>query len=386
MGSISEWFNNPVQVAETKMIVEDTHAMILEQDEILNEYFPIQEYDDRNFLGMVVEKVTPIASTTAYGGKSPATKWGRLKQVISQLSKIGLDFVFEEEDQWRIETAMRLARANGRMLQATVTADGMVIPGSSESLARYLFGKPEQLTIAVHNLLRLFAWQTITMGSIDYADPRTNIVTQLSWREDGVDYNHFPSALTATGAAADPATVVWTDYQNANGIHAIENGVIAFRETNGFSPDAVVMSELRLRDLMRQIKVVDLARQTLAYTSTNGLSVSLPIINKVLEDRMCPPIVVNDLRYDRENPDGTTSRVRFLDSKRFAFLTKNMGERALGSTIESKEGLYDEPKPGIFIEIKTDPTEPSRDWMKARATGLAICLNPKLLYSQQVAA
>ena len=97
--------------------------------------------------------------------------------------------------------------------------------------------------------------------------------------------------------------------------------------------------------------------------------------------------VIEDTRYDiTEGIDDEDTTARYFPDNKFAFLTKNMGERALGVTIESKTKLEDEPKPGVHISVKTDANDDTRDYIKAVATGLGICLNPKVLYCQQVKA
>ena len=134
MATIANWLNERNQTKIVDKIVEDTHADLITEDPVLNEYAPVKMYNDRNFLGMVVEKIRPIASVIGYGGKAPTTQAGSFKQVVQKFAKLGLDYVFDEELQFRMEEVQRYAAYQGISVQDRVLPDGSVIPGSGNQL------------------------------------------------------------------------------------------------------------------------------------------------------------------------------------------------------------------------------------------------------------
>jgi hypothetical protein len=386
MGVIASWLNDRYQTKEVNLIVEDTHAQLKTADELMNMYYPIKEYDDRNFLGLIVDKIRPIASVIGYNGKAPSSRQGRLRQAVSQLIKIGLDTHFDEEDQFRMEEALRYARLANSTLQDRVLPDGKLVTGTANSLADYIFQRPEDLVVGIHNMLRLFSWQIATTGMIDHTDPRTNIRTQLSWLDPDANYTNFPSPLTNTGSGHPLGSVIWTDVENADGIATMENALLEYYDTNGFFPDEIAMSLDLIVKLSRQQKVIDRAKGYNLFT--NGTSVGLNVITNIMDNVLQTKVKISayDLRYDLEDINGDSTTARFLPTNRIVMFKKGVGERALGTTIESKTGLYDAPKKGIYVNTVNDPLDDTHDIMKARATGLAIALNPKVLYSLQVAA
>lgn len=387
MGTIASWLNDRYQAKEVNLIVEDTHAQLKTTDELLAKYFPVKEYDDRNFLGLIVSKVEPIASVIGYNGKAPASRPNYLRQAVSQLIKLGITAEFDEETQFRMEEMVRYARLSNQSLQDRIMPDGQVKEGYNNSLANLIYQQPKNLVKGIHNLLRLFTWQIITTGAIDHTDLKTNIRTQLDWKDPDANYNHFPAALTNTGSGHPLGTVVWSDYENADGITTLENDILTYYNTNGYFPDEIVMSLELAMNLARQQAVIDRAKGYNLFRSTQ--SVGIGTVKEIIKLDMLTDVEISvyDQRYDLyEGNDGAVPHVRFLPTNRFCFLKKNMGERCLGTTIESKNGLYDKPKKGIFVETKADPLDETKDLIKAKATGLAICLNPKVLWSRQVMA
>lgn len=389
MALIANWINDRNQSKVVDRIVEDTHTDLITEDPVLNAYFPVKSYNDRNFLGMVVEKVRPIASVIGYDGKAPTTQAGSFKQIVQKFAKIGLDYVFDEELQFRMEEVQRYAAYQGISVQdRVVIKDGkeVTVPGSGNQLSDFIFGKAEDLTIGVQTVVDNFAWQILQYGNINYVDPRSNITLSINYKDADANYNLFPNAgvaATVDGALFDPRTFIsWDEYTTADGILDMELDCEAFRKVNGFYPKAIVMSKTAHRNLLRQTSTINYA--STFSTSISASKMSGVVISRILEDRGLPPLVLSDRLYDQESNSGEITKSRFLGESRYCFLTPNMGERAFGTTIESKGSLYDKPKSGIFLETKPDPTNRVVDVMAARATALALAINPKVLFSRQI--
>lgn len=389
MGTVASWLNQSYQNKEVDLIVEETHGQIIkDKDDILTPYFPIKQYMDRNFLGLIVKKVQPIASVVGYNGKVPNTRANQFKQLISQLVKLGLQAEFDEETQFRMHELIQKAKYQNKSVSNMVLPNGQMVSGVDDRFVNdFIYSRPKDLVMGIHNLLRLFSWQIIQTGGINHTDLKTGIQTTLDWKDPAATYNNFPSALTATGSGQPIGTVVWTDYDNADGIATIENSMMDYYDLNGYFPDAITLSRRLSIDLGRQSKVINRAKGYNLFNS--GSSVGLNIINQIISMEVGHEFkfIIDDKRYDlTEGIDGEDTTVRYHADNKFSFLTKNMGERALGTTIESKDKFDDEPKPGIHVSVKTDPLDETRDFIKAVATGLSLCLNPKVLYSRQVKA
>lgn len=389
MGNIASWFNELAQTKQVNLIVEDTMSLLKQRSGFLDPYFPIQEYDDRNFLEYIVEEIIPLASVISFGAKIPVTQHGKIRKITSQMVKIALSYVYDENRQWALYEAMKLARMQSGALGNVydmALPNGEVIKGVNNTLGDFLFSKPESLVRSVMDTLLLFSWQCGQFAQVDFVDPRSNTRTILDWKDPDATYNHFPTALSNT-SNADAKTNIWTDYEFANGVYLLEDALETYRETNGFYPDAIAMSPVARKHLMRQKKVVELARQAYAYSDTAQVDIDPTILNKIMDRRELPPIVVNDERYRIEDSTtGETTVGRFLNSNRYVFLKEGMGERAIGVTIESKEGLYDDPKTGVYVRTFEESKSPVVDRSEAIATALPILKNPKLAYSQQVFA
>jgi hypothetical protein len=386
MAVIANWLNEHIQKKTVDKIVEDTHADTVQEDPILNEYFPIEMYNDRNFLGMVIEKIRPIASVIGYNGKAPTTSAGDFRQVVQQFAKLGLQYSFTEEMQFRMEEVQRYAGLQGITVQDLRNPDGSVNKaGSGGKLADFIFGKPRDLTIGLQNVLDNFAWQIPQFGKIEYTDPRTNISLSVNYLDPGATYDFFPApgqpCTFNNGSVIPNGTYVsWDDYENADGILDIELDCEAFRKVNGTYPKAIAMSKTAHRHLIRQKTTVEYAATF--STGVTAAKMSNVVLSRVLEDRGLPPLVIHDRLYDIEDNNGEFSKARFLSEDKYVMLSANLGNRAWGPCIEHKKSLYDSPKAGIYLNTYQDPLNSAHDIMEAKATALAIALNPKLLLAR----
>lgn len=385
MSVIADWLNGRVQNKEVDIIVEDTLARLKQRNKVLDPYMPLKVYDDRNFLGYVVRKINTLASIVAYGGKIPSTRQGKLTKITAQMLKIALARTYDEESQWQMLEAIRHAGARGVSVQDRQTPEGQVIKGENDSLAQYIFGGVESLAQSVIDTLEVMAWQCPQFGKVDFYDSRLNTTTVIDWTDqEDTSYNHFPSALVATGNTANPDLNMFTDYAYADPIQTLVNAQEEYHETTGIAPEATIMSRKVRNDILQCASTKEAAR---ALQSAPYLGAVAPnVLNALLEARELPPIITFDEMYEIENGAGEVTKGRFFNDNRFAFLAKDMGIRAMGVTIESRGSMGEQPVSGLHVKTYEKTQFPAVDETVAVATAVPIILNPKLLYSRQVKA
>lgn len=382
MGAVADWLNESLQNKEVDIIVEDTLARLKQRDKIIDRFLPIKEYDSRNFLAYVVRKINTLASVIAYGGEIPSTRQGKLSKVSAQMLKIALARTYDEETQWQIIEAMDMAGAKGVTVQDRMTPEGSIIKGANDSLAQFLFGGVESLSQAVMDTLDVMAWQCLQFGKVDFYDARLNTTTVIDWKDAEADYNHFPNALVATGNTADTSLNLWTDYEYADPLQTLVNAQETYHDTNGFQPTAIILSRRLRNDILQCNSTKEAAR---AMQSAPYLGAVAPnVLNILLEARELPPIITFDEMYEIENGEGDVTKGRFFNDNRFAFLSEDMGLRAIGVTLESRGSFDEMPISGLHVETYEKKKTPVIDETIAVCTAVPIIMNPKLLYSQQV--
>jgi hypothetical protein len=241
-----------------------------------------------------------------------------------------------------------------------------VIKGSNGDLASFIFGTIEKLSAAQVELLNHMTWQVLQFGELNRTDPRTGVVTKLNYKRSG-NYNHFPNAKVGGER--------WSEHATANGIQDLYNAVDTYVDTNGFSPDVNYMSRKTLNDLMQQQSTKDAAS---SLTVTQVGTVSPKMLAAILEARGLPTIKTFDEKYRNELGDQSLANSRFLHDNRFVFMKENMGERAMGPTLEN------DGKAGVFVTTYEKQKVPPVDVSQAVATIIPVFADPKLFFSQQV--
>ena len=372
MGEITRWLADATQNKAADKIVDDTVDTLRRREGLLDMIMPLESYDDKEFLGYVLEEINTIASIIAVGAEPPLTQQGTFRKITAELIKTGLSRVYDEEYQWKMRKAMQEAQLkNVKVQDIRDPKTGKVVrKGANNSLAKYIFGTIQQLAKAQIDLMDKFSWDGLQTGVINHTDPRTKLKVTIDYTNPhDTSYNHFPAALT--GAAT------WNNYATANGIQDLYNAVDTYLETNGFAPKAIIMGHRTLNDLQQQQSTKDAATMLRGSIGSVG-SVSLDMLSSILSARQLPPILTHDERYKYEAADKSTSNVRFHQEGRFTFVAEDMGVRAIGPTLENKT------KSGIFVKTyqlnKMSPTDVSA----SVAHMLPCFMNPKLLFSQQV--
>lgn len=370
MAYIASWLNDHLQAKQADLVVEDTLTNLKKRSGLLDAYIPMQTYSSRKFLAYVMKEINTIASVIAWGAEVPTTAQGGMRKITAEMLKTGLSYVYDEQDQWDMKEALELANARQVMVQDMRTPDGTVIRGTNNDLAKYLFGSLERLVRAQVDLLDSMTWQVLQTGQLSRTDQRTQTSISFDYRDPyDTSYNHFPTALAGGNT--------WDQYSTANGIQDLYSAVSTYVDTNGFKPDAVVMSWKLHNDLMQQTSTKNAAS---SLTVTQVGQVSPDMLNVLLQNRGLPPIVLFDEMYEVEDSQKNVTKARFLNTNRFTFLTKEMGQRAMGTTLEG-DGAE-----GVFVNTREVSKFPPVDASTAVSTQLPVFTNPKLLYSQAVKA
>lgn len=380
MAYIASWLNEQLQVKEADLVIEDTLANLKQRSGLLDKYVPLKNYSSRNFLMYVVQKVRTVASVIAYGAEPPTTRVGRFSKIDAKMFKSGISVYYDEEQQWEMKEALEKANWKGVQVQDQMMPDGRVLKGSNNDLAEMILGcggTIADVTRMIVDLLDSLTWQALQFGEINYTDTRTNAAPLiLNYKDSSASYNHFPSALSGSD--------LWNNYSTANGIANLEQDIETFIDTNGFAPKRIVMSRKLRRHLLNQ----ESTKQALASISNSSAqvivnavgTVSPEMLDNILQMRDLPPISIFDEQYEMENDNKEIIKTRFLNTDRYIFLNDQMGERAMGPTLEGdgQEGAY-----VVTREVKKFPPV---DATQGVATLLPVFGNPKLMFSRKVAA
>ena len=368
MADIAKWLNEAHQNKMANLVVEDTLSDLKRRDAtVLDPYVPFKTYNSRQFLAYVMEQMNVIASVTAYGAEPPVTNQGGFRKITAELMKSTLAYVWDEEYQWHMAEAMAEAQAKNITVQQSRDSAGKLRSGSNMDLAGFIFGTVEKLARAQVELLNHMSWQVLQFGEVDREDPRTGVLTKLDYKYTLGGYNHFPAAKAGDGR--------WTQWTTANGLQDLYNAVDTYVDTNGFGPDCIYMSRKALNNLMQQQSTKDAASSlTVAQVGT----VSPGMLGALLEARGIPSIKTFDERYRNEMGDQSVANSRFLQDNRYVFVKENMGERAMGPTLENDR------KSGVYVVTYEKQKVPPVDVTQAVATILPVFADPKLFYSQQI--
>jgi len=372
MAFIADWLNEGLQAKQADLIVDDTLSNLRQRSGLLDQYLPLKTYDGRKFLAYVVKEINTIASIVAYGAELPTASQGGFRKITAEMLKMGLTIPYDEETLWDMKEAAELATAKGVLVQDIRTPDGTIVQGSNNELAKYLFGSLERLVKSMVDLLDALTWQVLYTGAVNYTDSRTNVTFSVDYKEPGATYNMFPASL------AGDAVKDWVTGSAPNGIQDLYSAVDNYVDVNGFLPDAIAMSRKAVNALMQQATTKNAAS---SLTVTQVGTVSPNLLAAVLDARGIPNIITFDEQYELENTAKVVSAARFLPTNRYVFLSKNMGERALGQVLEAgNSGTR-----GIYTVAREIQKIPPVDALQTVATGLPLITRPKYLGSQIIA-
>lgn len=337
MSHIANWLNTQLQARQADLIVDETLFELKRRDDVLKDAFPMKTYAGRRFMSYITKSLQTLASVIAFGAELPTTTKGQFRKVDAEMFKFGLSHVYDEELQWQMKEAMQMAKAMNMTVQNMVNDDGSTTRGQDNDLAALLFGNVQGLVRGHADLLDVLTWQVVQYGEINYSDVRSNVDVALDWKDSSLTpYNHFPAPLT--GAA------LWTNYSTANGIQDLYDFTDTYVDTNGFPPDEFIMSRKLFNHLAQQESSKQ-AAASMFILGGNSLAGTLGLadINAALDKRELPKIRLFDERYQDDTTPGLVGEAkRFHATDRFSAIKKNMGQRAMGGTIENddKEGIF----------------------------------------------
>lgn len=395
MAWIARWLAESRQNAEATITVDDTLQQLMQRADLEIPYMPKRMYSDRNFTNYITERITPIASVVAYGSENPSESFGKFAKITGQLFKAGMSYIYDENLQWEIKEAMRYAQLQNIYVQNVVAADGSIIQGQNDSLARLLFGTIETMTQGLHDLLRVFTYQALQFGFVNYTDPRTKANVVLDYRDPNADYGYAPFGKFAHFPPDLAGTDRWDQYATANGLENIRRDVEVYEDTTGKKPDAVMMSRKAIDHLIRQ----ESTRQAFAavVNTTAGVIVSnvglvdKSMLKQLMQRLELPVILEQEEKYQTRESSGSKKivRRRFLNEDRYVFLSHNMGEQALGPTMEAELFTNESPtaqyvSAGPYIQTREKSKSPPLDVTEGVATMLPVIPNPKMLFSRKV--
>jgi hypothetical protein len=368
MSYISSFLSQAQNNKVADMVIETTLANLTHRSNLLDSFCPFKTYTSTKFLSYIFDRINPVASVIAYGTEAPATRQGTFTPVAMELIKTGIQYVYDEKTMWDMKHAMEEANLKNIQVSDVVGPRGQYIQGSNNDLAKFLFGTIEQVARAQVELLDVLTWQVLQTGQINRTDPRTGVTLSMDYRNPhDTTYNHFPAALT--GGAR------WDQLATANGIQDLFNAVDTFSDTNGFAPEKIVMSRKTYNNLLQQQSTKDAVSSA---TVTQVGTASPEQLDLVLDRRGIPPIIRFDEMFQNPLIDATVTKTRFLNDDRFVFLCENMGQRAMGPTLEN------DGQTGIYVVTKEIKSHPPVDATIGIASIIPVFADPKLLFSQQV--
>lgn len=394
MGAIASFFTDKLQAKVAETLIDDTIARLRQRTGLLDRFMPITTYEDDEFLMYVTERLTPVASFIAPGAEPPVAAHGTFRRMIGELAKVGLSYQFDEITQKQMQKAMEEAVYKNASVMTMTMTDGTVMRGTNDMLVKYLYGHVEGLVQAHADRLTSMAWEVVQTGQLNITDQRTRAKVVIDYRRPGATYNHFPAALVNTGNTVDRKTNVWTDYENADGIGLLEESQRIYVNSNGYKPDAIVMSNELMRHLMRQKTTIERARQSMGLAQVGSVGVAM--LKEIMLQNNLPPIIEFDELYQEEyaaeqsntgTSDPYVKNARFLNNDRFVFLKENLGQQCLGQPLEQKvvkDGVVSGLGSSVMIRVYEKTTIPILDVMQSISMMLPVVPQPRNLFSQKV--
>lgn len=387
MATIANWFAESQQQKTADWIVEDTYHRILERSDLLNAVMPVRTYDDFDILQYLIEQKRLLGSVMAFGQEIPLRNEGRFTKLNAQLFKVGTGRRYDERTQIALRKAAEEAALKRITVQNIYQGDAqdpnvVAIRGTNNSLAEVLFGSVMSVTMELMDLIRMLSFQALQFGFVNYEDTFTASKLTLDFRDPKADYGlggvnaHFPPSLA--GTAQD-----WANVSTAEGLRIIEEDCEVYLDTNGKMPDYIVMSRKTVRQLLHQ----DYTRTQYSaiVNAPAGITVSatgqigFTQLEALMQSRDLPKIVTIDDQYTGVDQNGNEiGKRRFVNQGRYFFCENNMGERAIGPTVENDFA------PGLFVRVKEQKQDPPVDVILGTASALPLIPNPKKLYAREV--
>lgn len=319
----------------------------------LGRWLPNVEIDDITF-EFTKEDSSGLTETAVYRSWDAESRVGRrqgIGKVMGELPPISEKIPLNEYDRLRIR---KLADANP--MRRAIARDAANI--AARIAARFELAKGEALANA-----------------------------QVTIQENGVLLD--PVIFGRKPEHSVTAAVLWTDHANATPITDLESWVQTYIDTNGTSPDRMLMPRTVLAD-MRMCEQVIRQVFPLAPSGTSPM-VSVEQLNGMLDSMDLPPIEINDARV---SVDGVATRIMPANALVFvpapgpttAEQPTALGATLLGTTAEALEPEYQlvEGNQAGVVAATWKTKDPVRLWTHAAAVGLPIVRTPDLTFKAVV--
>jgi hypothetical protein len=386
MGYVNNFLTDKLQAKIADKLIDDTMFRRMQRSGLLQEFMPFTTYDSQDFVMYITETVAPIASIVAKGGEIPTTGFGAFGKINVEAARIALSRQFDTEQQDQMKKLMEESEYKRMEIISGIDPSSGKISTMNQGLVKTIFGSVERLVEGTVDMMLQMAWQLVATGSITIQDPRTNVQFVLNFRENGAAYDtlQFPAPLTNSGSTATPQLNVWTDAQYADGIGLLETMCLNYVDTNGYLPDAIVMSQRANVYLRNQQSTIVRARQAAGLAQVG--SVSKMMLKEILASNEIPEIRTFDEFYDVELtvPSGSTNtrsasvqRARFLPENTVVFLKTGMGEIGLGKTIEmldikAEDGRLSNPESSLMVRSFVKSKIPMLDELQVFGCSLPV--------------
>lgn len=387
MATIANWFAESQQQKTADWLVVDTFHRLTERTELLNKVLPVRTYDDLDILQYLIEEKRLLGSVMAFGQEIPLRNAGRFTKLNAQMFKVGTGRRYDERTQIALKKAAEEAALKQISVQNIYQGDAndknvVQARGTANSLAEMLFGSVKSVTMELMDLIRMLSFQALQFGFVNYEDTSTASKVVLDFRDPNASYGlggvnaHFPPSLA--GTAQD-----WANTSTAEGLRIIEEDAEVYLETNGKMPDYIVMSRRTKRQLLHQeytrTQYSAIVNSAAGITLSATGQISYTQLDALMQSRDLPKIVTVDEQYTGVDENGNeVGNRRFVNQGRYFFCDNNMGERAIGPTVDNDFA------PGLFVRVKEQKQDPPVDVILGTASALPVVPNPKKLYAREV--
>lgn len=327
MTSIVEFFDRQKRRVDT--IVDETFFRLTQdQEDAINQIFPIVNYPDRELLLLKMVKHMTAGYFVSEEQDIPAVRpRSTLREELIGNQKIAKRHVFTARD-FELMNKMELY----------MSATGPRAAGMVDEINRYFFGVTADLVPALQQIFTWIMFQVVTKGSVDYTDPLTGYKVQLT----------YPNLISALFPAALTGNDAWTQPSTANGLRNLEQHAEDWFNEFGMWPNCVVLRWQMIRDLAAQetTKNAYLSMSGIRPATDNDLSTVYidddPVVEMIQRRTRCQKVVLIDAQIEIENADGTITPKYYLEDNTYTFLQDGNQERAIVPSVEKdfEQGVY----------------------------------------------
>lgn len=400
MAFVTEYLNDKSNNRIVEKIFDETLNQYKERSPLLKEIAPIKTYTSFDFLALLSTRQLPAARIVAPNQEIPLSQAGSFRELRTEMAKIVVKQEWTELVQRELMKAINQSILTGVPVRNIYDSNsgGIKHIGTNGDLANQLFASHQDMAKSIYDRIDAMTWEALVKGEIvtEATDPSTGVKIKIDFKDPNAKYNHFPSALVASGNTGDPTLNMWTDLENANAIQNLVNALFTYRDTNGCSPDHIVMSLPTYTNLLNQQSTKDAVNQVRGSLSVG--TVAPQMLSDILKARFLPDITVVDDRYVGYEEVLVNGRLeeKKVDNKRFVpdgyylFAKKGMGERALGPTMENaSQALANgnsiaQSKPGLSYKTWEEKHSPPIDSTQVTANALPVFIQDKLFFAQKV--